>query len=220
MIADEYRALVGELTELERRRAEDLAAAEQSYVDDTAAVARALTDTARRHEDAAARERAAEADIASTDARAALLWLELRALVGRWAGRRIGPVPVPVEPPSTVDVSGAVALHRAGLALTRSRRRVPGQVGRGFVFLLPILGAAGAGLVLLLVRLIGAVLGAHDAVLDALAQLVVFLAPFAGIPVAYAIGNRWYGRPPDTGGIGLTALGGMLAACLIVTLLR
>lgn len=85
---------------------------------------------------------------------------------------------------------------------------------------LPLVGALTALAVVLPIRWALWVAGARLTSMDLLAEILIFLAPFAGIPAVTWWTRRHYGSRPDTGALGLTALGGMIASCGVVMLLR
>jgi hypothetical protein len=113
-----------------------------------------------------------------------------------------------------------------GAAGRHARRTLPWWA----VALLPVLGAGAAAVIALaaggLVTLSGlaggSVLGGLSLAraLGAMGWLAFLAAPFAGVPVAVAVGLRRFGVRPDAGGVALTVVAGMVAACAIALALR
>ncbi len=230
----DYQLMMSALADMTRRRDADLDTAEQAYQDSTA---RAAGELARAESEAASADRwagAAAAQVLDVDREAARLWDQLRRARGLRA-RALGEVPEPAP----VEVLPRVALprqptsdapapgHKSAQALLAraaeridhtvrpaSRRPLPHWV----LPLLPFLGAlvaattglVGAGLVTLGDSGVPAA-----AVVRGLGWLCFLVAPSAGVPVAAALAHRRLQARLDIGGIGLTLLGGMIAATLL-----
>jgi hypothetical protein len=212
----DYRRLVDDLAVAAKRRDGDLSTAEASYVEGTRAVAADRATATEAAAVAARRVQAAGAAIAETDRDATRLWGDLRHSLG-WRGRRLGGLPEPDS--STVDsATGPVELlGRVADLLALAQRTGRPAVPRRVLPLLPILGAVAAALVTAVATgllLIG------DTATTVLGQVTLFLAPFAGLPVATGWADRRYGARLDTGAIGLTVIGGMVAACGFAVALR
>lgn len=203
----EYRRLVAELAGVARHRDVDLAAAERSYVEGERAVAAERVAAADAERLAAKRLAAATAAVPEVDREAARLWEELRGRLG-WRGRRLGALP---SAESTVDADAQALLRRTAERLEQSKKRAP--LPRRVLPLLPFLGAAVAALVACLAA---GLLALDAAVPTVLGQVVFFLAPFTGLPAAVSWVDRRYHARLDTGGIGLTVIGGMLACSLVM----
>jgi hypothetical protein len=223
-----YRAAARDLAGARDWHADRYAAIQKSYVDGFTALTAELDAASRELAQAQTRLRAARTALADTEARAAQVWDELAGVLGRRRAARLGTLP---EPLSYVDelalpgqripvesLSPQQELRRA-VDVVRDLRRPPraGAPQRA-VACLPILGALCSALVVLGVRGTGAVLGGGNLLLDVFGQLLLFLAPFTGVPVAVAVFRHRYTRPPDLGGVGLTILGGMLASAVLATL--
>ncbi|GAB1642755.1 hypothetical protein [Krasilnikovia sp. MM14-A1259] len=90
-------------------------------------------------------------------------------------------------------------------------------LSRGALTLLPVVGALAAGATGLLAAglvTFGGTAVPAGGVVRALGWLAFLLAPSAGVPVAATYAHR-RGRRLDIGGVGLTLLGGMIAATLL-----
>jgi hypothetical protein len=230
----DYQMMMSALADAARRRDAELDNAEQAYQDSTA---RAAGELARAEGEAAAADRwagASAAQVLDVDREAARLWDQLRRARGVRV-RMLGDLPEPVP----VDVLPRVALQRrpggggttsgresAKALLNRAAERIDDTVRtptrrplpRWMLPLLPLIGAliAGAtGLVAAGLVTIGdtAVVGA--AVIRGLGWLAFLVAPSAGVPVASVIAHRQLQARLDIGGVGLTLLGGMVAAAAL-----
>ncbi|GIF10606.1 hypothetical protein [Actinoplanes teichomyceticus] len=232
----DYQLMVSALAEVNRRRDAELDEAEQAYQD---SAARAAGELARAENDALAADRwagAAAAQVLDVDREAARLWDQLRR-AGGLRVRALGevPEPAPVEalprvalqrrPSDDLDSPGhgrqspRVLLARAADRIDEryrpgARRPLP----RWLLPLLPLIGAAISALAGLVAA--GLVTFGHQAlwggaVIRGLGWLAFVLAPSAGVPVAAVLAHRRLHARLDIGGIGLTLLGGMVAATLL-----
>ena len=234
-IGRDYQLMVTALAEATRRRDAELGNAEQAYQD---SAAQAAGELARAEGDALSADRwagAAAAQVLDVDREAARLWDELRRARGL-AARSLGemPEPAPVESlprvalprsPGSADAAPAgrepprVLLARAAERIDvtvrpAGRRALP----RWALPLLPIVGAviaALAGLVGSGLVTIGSTGVWGGSVLRGLGWLGFLVAPSAGVPVAALFAHRRLQARLDIGGIGLTLLGGMIAATLM-----
>jgi hypothetical protein len=230
----DYQLMMTALADVTRRRDQELENAERAYQD---SAARAAGELARAEGDAAAADRwagAAAAQVLDVDREAARLWDQLRR-AGGVRIRALGELPEP----SPVDTLPRVALQSTpdGGATTSgresarellaraagriedtvrpaSRRPLPGWA----LALLPLLGAlvAGAtGLVAAGLVTFGGTPMPGAVAIRCLGWLAFLVAPSAGVPVAAALSHRRLQARLDIGGIGLTLLGGMVAATLL-----
>ncbi|MCP2325109.1 hypothetical protein HDA40_003616 [Hamadaea flava] len=203
MSATEYRALVAELVAATRRRDVAVTAATQSYLDGVAVVDQDLAAAGRIHLACAEVVATREATVADLDGQADRIWTEL--LVGhRWRARRAGPLPAPAAGAGTGD---PVALIASAAARVARARRGAEALPLPLLLSLALIGGIGAVAVGLLA---GGVSGTPW-----LSWPLFMLAPFAGIPFAARWVDYWAATRLDTGAIGLTVLGGMLATCLV-----
>jgi hypothetical protein len=209
---DEYRRLTEQLVALDTGHKMALADAERAFAVATApesrdvAEATAVLKVANEAAWSAARRRA------HVDIRAERIWAELAALLGR-RGRRLGALPDPAADLTFGNTSAraeaaTAALERASDTIARSARgEAIGVVPGWALALLPFVGAACALVVAYPMRLL---IASHGSLL---AQAFVLVAPFAGLPLVAWWARDRFGCPPDGGVMGLTALGGMIAAC-------
>ncbi|BCJ42616.1 hypothetical protein GCM10010168_06420 [Actinoplanes ianthinogenes] len=232
----DYQLMVSALAEVTRRRDAELDQAEQAYQDNAA---RAAGELARAENDALAADRwagAAAAQVLDVDREAARLWDQLRRARGLRV-RALGevPEPAPVEAlprvalqrrPSSVD--GITDRDAAGrqsprALLARAADRIDDRVRPGgrrslprwSLPLLPLIGAlasALAGLVAAGLVTFGQQAVWGGAVIRGLGWLAFIVAPSAGVPAAAFLAHRRLRARLDVGGIGLTLLGGMVAA--------
>jgi hypothetical protein len=227
--------MLSALAEVARRRDAALADAEQAYQH---SAAQAAGELARAEGEAISAERwagAAAAQVLDVDREAAQLWEQLRR-ARRIRVRALGelPEPLPIEAmPRTALESGldnGAALPaprqspRTLLAQAADRIEVTvrpalhGSLPRWALPLLPLLGALAAGLCGLFAAglvTFGGTGVPGGAVLRGLGWLVFLLAPSAGVPVAAALAHQRLHARLDIGGIGLTLIGGMLAATVL-----
>jgi hypothetical protein len=225
----DYQLMMSALADVARRRDTGLSTAEQAYQDSTA---RAAGELARAEGDAADADRwagAAAAQVLDVDREAARLWDQLRRARGM---RALGELPKPmaVESLPRVAIEGSATetvppRRSARTLLARASDRIEVRVRPavrrplpGWALpLLPLIGALLAGAVgLVAAGLItvgdGPVPGA--AAVRLVGWLAFLVAPSAGVPVAAALAHRHNARL-DIGGVGLTLLGGMIAAALL-----
>ncbi|MGK5678925.1 hypothetical protein [Actinoplanes sp. URMC 104] len=233
-IGRDYQLMVSALAEATRRRDAELGHADQAYQE---SAAQAAGELARAEGDALSADRwagAAAAQVLDVDREAARLWDELRRARGLRV-RTLGemPEPTPVEslpralPRPGSASTGAPAPRQSPRALlARAAERIDHTVRpagrralpRWALPLLPLLGAliaAMAGLVgsgLVTFGSTGVWGGAGIRLMGWLAFLV---APSAGVPVAALVAHHRLQSRLDIGGIGLTLLGGMVAATLM-----
>ncbi len=227
----DYQLMMSALADMTRRRDADLAQAEQAYQDSTA---RAAGELARAEGEAASADRwagAAAAQVLDVDREAARLWDQLRRARGirvRALGELPDPAPVEALPRVALQASSAPATERtsAQALLARAAGRIDDTVRPAArrplpawaLPLLPLLGAliaattglVGAGLVTL-----GDSGVAAGSLFRGLGWLCFLIAPSAGVPVAAAFAHHRLQARLDIGGIGLTLLGGMIAATLL-----
>jgi hypothetical protein len=232
-IGRDYQLMVGALAEATRRRHAELGTAEQAYQESTA---QAAGELARAEGDAVAAERwagAAAAQVLDVDREAGRLWDQLRRARGLRV-RAIGelPEPAPVESlprvalPRTPSETAGVGPESPRTLLARVAVRIddtirPGgrrPLPRWALPLLPLVGAlvaALAGLVAAgLVTVGGSGVWGGSAVRGA-GWLCFVAAPSAGVPIAALVAHRRLRARLDIGGVGLTLLGGMVAATLL-----
>ena len=230
----DYQLMMNALADITRRRDADLENADQAYQDSTA---RAAGELARAEGEAASADRwaaAAAAQVLDVDREAARLWDQLRRARGLRV-RALGEMPEP----SAIESLPRVALQRAPTEhaqppresaralLGRAAARIDDQVRpvarralpRWVLPLLPILGALiAAATGLFAAGLVTMGEEAHipgGAVLRGVGWLCFLAAPSSGVPVAAALAHRRLRARLDIGGIGLTLLGGMIAAALL-----
>ncbi|GAB2573600.1 hypothetical protein Aab01nite_20160 [Paractinoplanes abujensis] len=235
-IGRDYQLMVSALAEATRRRDHELGNAEQAYQESSA---QAAGELARAEGDALSADRwagAAAAQVLDVDREAARLWDQLRRARGLRV-RAIGelPEPTPVEslpralPRQSDSGSDAPPVPRQSprALLARAAERIDHTIRpagrralpRWSLPLLPLLGAlvaAMAGLVGSGLVTFGSSTGIWGgAVIRGLGWLAFLVAPSAGVPVAAFFAHRRLQARLDIGGIGLTLLGGMVAATLM-----
>ncbi|AGZ45710.1 hypothetical protein [Actinoplanes friuliensis] len=231
----DYQLMMNALADVARRRDEALENAEQAYQTSSAQAAGELS---RAENDAISADRwagAAAAQVLDVDREAARLWDELRRARGMRV-KALGELPEPaavealprVALESSPDSGAAAPAPRqsARTLLSRAADRIdvtvrPSQrrsLPRWALPLLPLLGAFVAGLCGLIAAGLVTFGGTGipgGAVLRGLGWLAFVVAPSAGVPVAAALAHRRLRSRLDIGGIGLTLLGGMLAATVL-----
>ncbi|MBG0561910.1 hypothetical protein [Actinoplanes aureus] len=231
----DYQLMVSALAEVTRRRDTELDDAEQAYQD---SAARAAGELARAEHDALAADRwagAAAAQVLDVDREAARLWDQLRRARGmrvRALGEMPEPAPVETLPrvalqrrPTTEDAPApgrqsprtilSRAADRIDVTVRPARRR---SLSGWALPLLPVVGAVCAaltGLVAAGLVTFGGTGVWGGVLIRGLGWLTFLVAPSAGVPVAALLAHRRLGARMDIGGIGLTLLGGMVAATLL-----
>jgi len=229
----DYQLMMTALADVTRRRDQELENADQAYQD---SAARAAGELARSESDATAADRwagAAAAQVLDVDREAAHLWDQLRRSRGVRM-RALGELPEP----AAVETLPRVALQRTPddgttttgrqsarelLARAAGRLEPPARPARrplpGWALaLLPLVGAlvAGAtGLVAAGLVTFGGTPMPGGLVIRCLGWMAFLVAPSAGVPVAAALSHRRLRARLDIGGVGLTLLGGMVAATLL-----
>lgn len=231
----DYQLMVSALADVTRRRETELDTAEQAYQD---SAARAAGELARAESDALAADRwagAAAAQVLDVDREAARLWDQLRRARGMRV-RALGetPEPAPVESlprvalqrrPSTEDAP-APGRQSPRMLLSRAADRIDVTVrpaGRRSLsgmalLLLPLVGALSAALTGLIAAGLVTFGGTGvwcGVIIRGLGWLTFLVAPSAGVPVAALLAHRRLQARLDIGGVGLTLLGGMIAATLL-----
>jgi hypothetical protein len=231
----DYQLMVSALADVTRRRDAALGDAEQAYQD---SAARAAGELARAEGEALAADRwagAAAAQVLDVDREAARLWDQLRRARGLRV-RVLGELPEPAsveamprvalqrrpEPGEDVVPAGRqsprVLLSRAADRIDVTVRPAGAAVPRWAMPLLPLTGALGAlltGLVAAGLVTFGDNAAWGGCLIRGLGWLTFLIAPSAGVPVAAYLVHRRLRARMDIGGIGLTLLGGMLAATLL-----
>jgi len=231
-IGRDYQLMVSALAEAARRRDAELGTAEQAYQE---SAAQAAGELARAEGDALSADRwagTAAAQVLDVDREAARLWEQLRR-AGGMRMRALGelPDPAPVELPRVAlprNPSGEIVAAREAprVLLARAAQRIDYRVRpagrrplpRWALPLLPLVGALIAALAGLLASGLVTFGGTGvwgGPVLRALGWLTFLVAPSAGVPVAALVAHRRLHARLDIGGIGLTLLGGMIAATLM-----
>lgn len=232
----DYQLMVSALADVTRRRDAALDDAELAYRD---SAARAAGELARAESDALAADRwagAAAAQVLDVDREAARLWDQLRRARGLRI-RALGEVPEP----ASVEAMPRVALQRRPepgedvvapgrqsprVLLSRAADRIDvtlrpaghGRLPRWALLLLPFAGAAGAALTSLVAA--GLVTFGDTAewggpLIRGLGWLTFVVAPSAGVPIAAHLTHSRFQARMEIGGVGLTLLGGMVAATLL-----
>ncbi|WP_250001898.1 hypothetical protein [Actinoplanes sp. M2I2] len=237
-IGRDYQLMVSALAEATRRRDAALSQAEQAYQE---SAAQAAGELARAEGDALSADRwagAAAAQVLDVDREAARLWDQLRQARGLRM-RSLGelPEPAPVESLPRVALPSAASSPASSTApgtarpsprtlLAQAAERIDHTIrpaGRRALprWALPLLPLVGA-VVAALAGLVGSGLVTFGstgvwggAVIRALGWLAFLVAPSAGVPVAALFAHRRLQARLDIGGIGLTLLGGMVAATLM-----
>lgn len=232
----DYQLMMSALADVARRRDAALADAEQAY---QTSAAQAAGELARAEGDAISADRwagAAAAQVLDVDREAARLWDQLRRARGIRI-RALGELPEPLS----IEMVPRTALERspedagallpaprqpARTLLARAAQRIDGTVRpvvrrslpRWALPLLPVVGALLAGVCGLVAAglvTFGSTGIPGGAVLRGLGWLAFLMAPSAGVPVAAALSHRRLRARLDIGGIGLTLIGGMLAATVL-----
>ncbi|MEV6843272.1 hypothetical protein [Actinoplanes sp. NPDC051411] len=233
----DYQLMVNALAEANRKRDDDLTGAEQAYQD---SAAQAAGELARAEGDATSADRwagAAAAQVLDIDREASRLWDQLRRARGlrvRALGELPEPAPVeslprvalprnPSDPLTAASTSGRESprtlLARAASRIDDTirplgRRPLP----RWALALLPPAGAVLAAMASLLAAglvTFGSTGIWGGSVLRGLGWATFVAAPSVGVPIAALVARRRLRARLDIGGVGLTLLGGMIAATLI-----
>jgi hypothetical protein len=230
----DYRRTMTALVDVTRRRDGELEHAEQAYQDSATRAAAELTAAGSDVVAADRRAAAATAQVLEVDREADRLWDRLRRARGvriRALGELPDPAPtktpprvaLPRSPDSGMTTSGRESarelLARAAARIDdvvhpAARRPLPGWA----LALLPLLGAltaAATGLVGAGLAAFGGTPVPGGVLIRGLGWLAFLAAPSAGAPVAATLAHRYLGARLDIGGIGLTLLGGMVAATLL-----
>ncbi|HEY1488575.1 MAG TPA: hypothetical protein VGF84_20860 [Micromonosporaceae bacterium] len=217
---DDYGRLARELGELDAACAAERAAATSAYTARVTAAAGEVDHAELVVRQAEESVRAAGCQLDAIEERCGGLWSELGALLGR-RGRRLGSMPEPATDPQSDLPTPSQLLDRASGTIARAALGEP--IAPTPATLLPLLPPAGALAALsigLPIRGILALTGQRIAGVDLGAEILIFFAPFAGVPVLFAWARHRYGARPDIGAAALTALGGMIASCALVLWLR
>ncbi|MEV4343410.1 hypothetical protein AB0J83_02865 [Actinoplanes sp. NPDC049596] len=229
-IGRDYQLMVSALAEATRRRDAEMGNAEHAYQE---SAAQAAGELSRAEGDALSADRwagAAAAQVLDVDREAARLWDQLRRARGlrvRALGEMPEPVPVDAVPraalprsPESPQIKAprsllAQAAERIDHTIHPAGRR---SLPRWALPLLPVLGA----LVATLAGLVGSGMVTFGSTgvwggtaLRGLGWLAFLVAPSAGVPVAALVAHKRLQARLDIGGIGLTLLGGMIAATLM-----
>jgi hypothetical protein len=230
--------MVHALAEATRRRDAELGGAEQAYQESSA---QAAGELARAEGDAISADRwagAAAAQVLDIDREAAHLWDQLRRARGlrvRALGEMPEPAPVEALPrvalprnPALLEIDDTpTGRESPRTILARAAERIDDTIRpagrraslpRWALPLLPLVGA----LIATLAALVAAGLVTFGGtgvwggtVLRGLGWLAFLAAPSAGVPVAAVVAHRRLRARLDIGGVGLTLLGGMIAATLM-----
>ncbi|WP_027343644.1 hypothetical protein [Hamadaea tsunoensis] len=201
--ADDYGRLVGELAAATRRRDVSVAGATQSYLDGMAVVTQDAKAAQRIQQACAEVVAARELAVVAVDQHAERIWSELVAGSG-WRGRRAGGVPAPATGPAAGEASDHLAAAAARVA--RARRGAE-ALPLPLLASLTLVGAVAAAVLCLTASAFSDI--------HWISWPCFVLAPFAGIPLAARWVDHWAATRLDTGAVGLTFLGGMLATCAL-----
>lgn len=229
----DYQLMMRALADATNRRDAELASAEQAYQD---SAARAAGELARAEGEAVSADRwagAAAAQVLDVDREAARLWEQLRRARGLRM-RAMGELPEPLAVESLPRVAlqrrpddgGGTGRQSPRALLARAAERIddtvrPAQrraLPRWTLPFLPFLGAviAGAtGLIAAGLVTVGDAGVPGAGLIRGLGWLCFLVAPSAGVPVAAVLAHHRLQARLDIGGIGLTLVGGMIAATLL-----
>ncbi|HET9516104.1 MAG TPA: hypothetical protein VFO77_00110 [Actinoplanes sp.] len=233
-VGRDYQVMVNALADVAKRRDEELTAAERAYQD---SAAQASGELARAEGEATAADRragAAAAAVLEVDREAARLWEQL-GRTNRMRARALGELPEPAavetlprmaiqRGPNQADGGTRPPTARALLSSAADRidagtRKVPRRpLPRWALPLLPLVGAltaAATGLLAAGLVTLGESGLVGGGLLRALGWLVFVIAPSAGVPAAAHTAHRVLNARLDIGGVGLTLLGGMIAATVL-----
>ncbi|NMO56001.1 hypothetical protein HH310_33070 [Actinoplanes sp. TBRC 11911] len=225
----DYQLMLSALAEASRRREAELGNAEQAYQD---SAAQAAGELARAEGDALSADRwagTAAAQVLDVDREAARLWEQLRRARGmrvRALGEMPEPAPVEALPrvalprnPSDDDMPPRILLARVAERIdVTARPALHRPLPRWALPLLPLVGAVFAALTGLIASGLVTVgdSGVWGGEVIRGAGWLAFLgAPSSGVPVATLFAHRRLQARLDIGGVGLTLLGGMVAATLM-----
>ena len=231
----DYQLMVSALADVAKRRDAELSTAERAYQD---SAAQAAGELARAEGEATAADRragAAAAAVLEVDREAARLWEHLGRAKGMRA-RTLGELPEPAavetlprmaiqrgpetgEPAGERQASARALLSSAAERIDEGVRKVPRRpLPRWVLPLLPLVGAlvaAATGLLAAGLVTLGETQITGGMVLRGLGWLAFLVAPSAGVPVAAHTAHRTLNARLDIGGVGLTLLGGMVAATVL-----
>jgi hypothetical protein len=234
-VSRDYQLMVSALSDVAKRRDAELTTAERAYQDSAAQAAGELARAEGEAVNADRRAGSAAAQVLEVDREAARLWDHLSRAKGMRA-RTLGDLPEPAavetlprmaiqrgpETPDTAEERPATA--RALLAAAADRiddsvRKVPRRpLPRWVLPMLPFAGAlvaAATGLIAAGLVTLGDSGSGAATVLRGLGWLAFLVAPSAGVPVAAWTAHRTLNARLDIGGVGLTLLGGMVAATVL-----
>ncbi|HEY2793797.1 MAG TPA: hypothetical protein VGJ28_15640 [Micromonosporaceae bacterium] len=217
---DDYRRLAQELAELDAARETERRAASGAHAARVAAASGEIDHADQVVRAAEASVRTAGERLDAVEARSVDLWAEMRALLGR-RGRRLGDLRDAAAETALESETPEQLLNRASgtiarVALGEPIAPIPGTL----IPALPPLGAIAALLVGLPVRALFALTGGRYSGVNLAVEILIFLAPFAGVPALVFWTRHRYGARPDIGAAALTALGGMIASCALVLVFR
>ncbi|MEV6525235.1 hypothetical protein AB0M43_25105 [Longispora sp. NPDC051575] len=215
----EYRALVGHVAgALERANAEARRAGQEHdaaarRVEDRLEAARAAL-VSRQEELARAQE-----DVERADSTAERVWRDVRSYVGRRMAKRMGEMPEVLVPPAGTDMEERLSSAKDLMARARRGEWSPDPMKySGIVAVL--IGAIVAASIFGLARLVLGFGDEETLLSNLLAQLAVFLSPFAGIPLVVWGMARFRGQRTGVGTVALTVLGGLVVSCSLTFLIR
>jgi hypothetical protein len=214
-----YLDLLHTLHEIDAERAEAVARLDHVHGVRTELAGRTVTRAEHEVDAAEVSVSMARHDAEVIDQRAAMLWTEMRRLLGR-RGRGLDPLPRPDavpagEVPGPDEIEAAhVRLDRAAETIRRSALGYPlTSVPPGLHGLLPPAGAVLTLLIQLPIRVLMAVAGHAYASVHVIGVILLVLSPLAGVPVLRFWVRHRYDARPDITAAGLTVLGGVIAAC-------
>ena len=233
-IGRDYQLMLDALAAATRRRDTELGKAEDAYQE---SAAQAAGELSRAEGDAIAADRwagAAAGQVLDVDREAARLWDQLRRARGLRV-RALGEVPEPAPidslprvalPRRPSDGGAPPAREAPRVLLARAAERIDITIRpagrralpRWALPLLPLVGAlvaALAGLVASGLVTFGSTAAWGGTAIRGIGWLTFLAAPSAGLPVAALVAHRRLQARLDIGGIGLTLLGGMIAATLM-----
>jgi hypothetical protein len=233
----DYQLMVNALADATRKRDDELTGAEQAYQDSSA---QAAGELARAEGDAASADRwagAAAAQVLDIDREASRLWDQLRRARGLRV-RALGELPEPAaveslprvalprNPSDPLTAAASTGRDSPRTLLARAASRIDDTIRplgrrplpRWALVLLPFFGAFLAAATSLLAAGLVTFGGADvwgATVVRGLGWVAFVAAPSIGVPAAAYLVHRRFRARLDVGGVGLTLLGGMIAATLI-----